>query len=197
MPAANANCNVCHGAGDPNGCTGCGGTTPAQPPQRQTGQAVTKSRKWPKVVGALLGLGVAAAAVIFGVKSCNSPSATTETAMNGKQPAPAATGSTNLDPAPKADPTVAQAPDCPDGSLWDTKKKVCVERSAPPPFPSAITVNIPCPSNCAPAAPPPATASASAPAPKPPGTSPVVPVKANATFDLTKIGNGAVFPSGT
>jgi hypothetical protein len=117
--------------------------------------------------------------------------------MNGKQPAPANSSSTNLDPTKPAPTAVAQAPDCPDGSLWDTKKKVCVERSAPPPFPSAITVNIPCPSNCAPAAPPPATASASTPAPKPPGTSPVVPVKANATFDLTKIGNGAVFPSGT
>lgn len=199
MPAAQANCPTCHGAGDPNGCPDCHGTTPAQPLQQQTrqrqqGQAVTQGRrKWPWVLGALALIGGLVTGGYFLFR--NSPSTATTEAMNGKQPAPVSSGSTNLDPAPKAEPTaVAQAPDCPDGSLWDTKKKVCVERSAPPPFPSAITVNIPCPSNCAPAAPPPATSSASVPAPKAPptATAKVVPVK----VDLTLIGNPAAFPPG-
>lgn len=198
MPAANANCQTCHGTGQPAGCPDCGGTTSAVQTRQQMGQAVTKGRKkWPWVLGILAALGLLGVGGYFLFR--NSPSTATTEAMNGKQPAPTSSASTNLDPTKPAQTAVAQKePECPDGSLWDTRKKVCVERSSPPPFPSAITVNIPCPSNCAPAAPPPTTtASASAPAPKPPSTSPVVPVKADAVFDLTKVGNPAVFPSGT
>lgn len=198
MPAAQANCQTCHGQGQPAGCPDCGGTTSAvQTRQSQQGQAVTKGRrKWPWVLGILAALGLLGTGGYFLFR--NSPSDATETAMNGKQPAPAASSNTNLDPTKPGGTSTAVAqkePECPDGTLWDTKRKVCVQPATVPPFPSSIAITMPCPSNCAPEAPPPATASASAPAPKaPPTNTPakVVPVK----VDLTLIGNPAAFPPG-
>lgn len=197
-------CGDCGGAGAPGGCAVCGKTaTPAPRPRPVATTTGGKKRKAIIALVALVALAALGALAFGGWKLLKSSTPNMTTAPVS---APATTSSVNVDPTKPSPPTsataVATAKKCPPGTLLDTERDVCVEKSSPPAIPSTITVQLPCPSNCPPpaplasaSAPPPAptttaTATATASAPKPAPS--FVPVY----VDLTKIGDPAVFPGG-
>ncbi len=97
---------------------------------------------WKKVLFGVLALAIVGFAVLIG-RVTNKSSVDNTSAAASASASSASAVVAAAPPAPKK-------PDCPDGTLWDTKKEVCVQTAAPIQFPSEITANVklPCPSDC-------------------------------------------------
>ena len=131
-------CGDCAGAGAPApGCTVCGAVAAAPRPRPRPASPPSSGRT--KAKKALIALGVlgALAALVFGGWKL----------IGGKGPdqarapfTPPPTSSANVDPTKPSPPAsataVATAKKCPPGTLLDTERDVCVEKSSPPPVPA-------------------------------------------------------------